>query len=433
MKNNYDVVIVGAGMAGSALACALLHEMRSKKNPAMACDLRIALIEARHLPSGQPSLGDQVHDFDPRVSALTAVSCNLLSKLGVWTQIKAQRASAFEKMQVWDANGTGSIQFDAADVRAAQLGYIVENRLIVAALVNQLREANTVELFDGNAVKAVRLAQSDDEGSAAAGQSSITLEDGTELLATLVVAADGAGSPMREIAGLSLRGWDYGHSAIVCTVETERSHQKTAWQCFTGEGPLAYLPLSTAADAIDADTKNSHVDKLCSIVWSQSPERAEQLMAMDDEQFSEQLAKGLEHRLGKVTAVSKRFMFPLRQQHATNYVKPGFAVVADAAHTVHPLAGQGINMGFADVAALAELVARAWRQGRPIGDLMLLQRYQRERKPENLAMMSIIEAFKRLFEPMPLPLMLLRNTGMRLVDNSQWLKNRIIRYAMGIR
>jgi len=436
MQKTFDIVIVGAGMAGSALACALLQEMSSKKNPAVSQALRIALVEAREVPESQLALKKSVHDFDPRVSALTMTSCNFLNRLGVWQHIESQRVSPFEKMQVWDGNGTGAIQFDAADVRASQLGYIVENRLIIAALINRLRENPAVELFDGNAVKAVRLVEPDSASQFAQQQSSITLSDGTELLANLVVAADGAASPLREIAGLPLRKWDYGHNAIVCTVETELSHQKTAWQCFTGAGPLAYLPLNVASDAPSsksASIEKTANDRLCSIVWSQTPERSEQLMALDDSEFALQLAQGLEQRLGGVVAISKRYMFPLRQQHAINYVKPGFAVVADAAHTVHPLAGQGINMGFADVATLAELIARAWRRGKPIGDLMLLQRYQRERKPENLAMMSIVEMFKRLYEPMPLPIMLLRNTGMHMVNKTQWLKNRIIRYAMGIR
>lgn len=412
MNESFDIAIVGAGLAGTALACALSSSASSSLAP-----LRIALIEAQTIKSDWPACDENINDFDPRVSALTVASQNFLTGLGVWSAISKQRVSPFEKMQVWDAEGTGEVSFDAADVRAPVLGHIVENRVTLAALVNQLKQSPNIHIFDGQAVAHLRLPEKSESE-----KPQLSLDDGTIIRSTLIVAADGANSPLREMAGIAVRAWDYDHDALVSTVSVEQSHQKTAWQRFTSFGPLAFLPL-----AVNDDDKH-----YCSIVWSQSSEKTAAAMAMNDDAFCAALSRAFENRLGKVTACSQRFSYPLQQRHAVDYTKAGFALIADAAHSIHPLAGQGINLGLADVKVLSTCILAAHKRGQSVGDIAVLNRYQRQRKGDNLAMMSAVEGFKRLFAPIPLPLRWLRNAGMNVLQQQTKLKNRIIKYAMGI-
>lgn len=428
MDNTFDIAIVGSGIAGSALACALTANASSQATP-----LRIALIEAQPLASHLPEREGEINDFDPRVSALTVASQAFLSELGVWPTMAEQGISRFEKMQVWDAEGTGEVSFDAADVRAPVLGHIVENRVTVAALVKQLKLASNIHIFDGHSVARLRLPETSIDKQPELEsqlepqlepqlQPQLELDNGTVISSTLIVAADGAHSPLRDMAGLTIREWDYQHDALVCTVRVEQPHQQTAWQRFTSHGPLAFLPLTVAAN-------DKHY---CSIVWSQTPEQTAAAMAMDDDAFCAALGRAFEHRLGKVMACSQRFSFPLRQRHAIDYVKPGFALIADAAHSIHPLAGQGINLGLADVQVLSKCILAAHTRGQSVGDIAILNRYQRQRKGDNLAMMAAVEGFKRLFAPIPLPLRWLRNAGMNVLQQQKKLKNQIIKYAMGI-
>lgn len=423
-SNGYDIAIVGAGIAGSALACALSSIDKSASDRQQTPP-RIALIEAQPLQSDWPPTDSGVNDFDPRVSALTVASQALLETIGVWPMISSQRVSPFKAMQVWDAEGTGEIGFEAADVRADVLGHIVENRVTVAALLNRLKQCDNVQVFDGQPVAGLLLPKQT-HSAARQAFAQVTLVDGTVINSALLVAADGANSPLRAMANLTTREWDYQHHAVVCTARVERSHQQTAWQRFTNEGPLAFLPLSVNHN--DA-SPNHHY---CSIVWSQTDDCAAECITLDDDAFCEALGQAFEHRLGKVLACSKRFSFPLRQRHAIDYVKPGFALIADAAHSIHPLAGQGINLGLADVEVLARCIAEARARGQSVGDIAMLGRYQRERKGDNLAMMTAVEGFKRIFEPLPLPLRWLRNAGMNAIDQRGRIKNRIIKHAMGI-
>lgn len=434
---HYDIAIVGAGIAGSALACALStddalaeHVGRASKRITAP---RIALIEAQPLRSGWPPIAtepDSFPEFDPRVSALTAGSQRFLTRIGIWPAIARQRVSPFGKMHVWDAEGTGVIDFDAAEVRAPVLGHIVENRVTVAALINQLRDCSNVDILDGVPVDTLHLsneAEPKKENSVAdeSSESHIVLADGRVIASPLIVAADGANSPLRAMAHMATREWDYDHSAVVCTVRTSSTHDKTAWQRFTAHGPLAFLPLALA----DNSEQGEHY---CSVVWSQQCEQTDSVMALDDNDFCRALGAAFEHRLGEVTACSRRFSFPLRQRHAVDYVKPGFALLADAAHAIHPLAGQGINLGLADVDVLAQCLLSARARGQGVGDNEVLQKYQRARKGDNLAMMAAVEGFKRAFEPLPLPLRWFRNAGMNAIDQRGAIKNRIIKHAMGI-
>jgi 2-octaprenylphenol hydroxylase len=401
-RRQFDIAIVGAGIAGSALAVAL-----------SGSGLTIALVEAQPLVRRDLPVGMGLTDFDARVSALTPRSRALLERLDAWEAIAAYRQCAYRHMAVWDAEGTGSIDFDCSELNVAALGHIVENRAIVSALLQRVEAAGDINCIAPDRVLACTREE--------AGGMNLSLDSGLELRAGLVVGADGALSRIRELMGFATREWDYGHRAIVCTAQVASPHQATAWQRFLPSGPLAFLPLPGGPDR-----------HYCSIVWSLKDELVDDLLALDDEAFCQQLDVAFESRLGGVVGASARHAFPLRQRHAVDYVQPGVALVADAAHTIHPLAGQGINLGLADVAVLSQEILAAHERGLAAGDLAVLSRYQRQRKGENLLMMGSMDAFKRLFEQQALPLRWLRNAGMRGVGAIAPLKHRLMKHAMGI-
>ena len=398
----FDIAIIGAGIAGSALAVALSGTGRS-----------IALVEARPLSTPELPAERDLHHFDPRVSALTPRSRALFEQLGVWEDIAAYRYCAYQHMTVWDAQGTGKIEFDGADVDAPALGYIVENRAIVGALLEKVMAAPDIKVLNPSSLSACTRLDSS--------RMAMELEGGVHIEADLMVAADGAQSRVREMMAFATREWDYGHRAIVTTVEVARSHEATAWQRFLPSGPLALLPLP-------GDQEHHY----CSIVWSLQDDLVDDLLALDDAAFCAALEQASEGRLGAVLGAARRFAFPLRQRHAVDYVQPAVALVADAAHTIHPLAGQGINLGLQDVAVLAQEIAAGRARGAHPGQLQLLRRYQRRRKGENLLMMAAMDGFKRLFEEEALPVRWLRNAGMRGVDRVVPLKQQLIRHAMGL-
>ncbi|WP_323751639.1 FAD-dependent oxidoreductase [Marinobacter sp.] len=396
----FDILVVGGGMIGSALALGLSQQ-----------GWQVGLVEGAPVDSLLKSSGTaaNVESFEPRVSAISLASERLLQALGAWPRVQAGRHCGYREMIVWDGDGTGRIHFDAAELHARSLGTIVENRNIVRALFECLVESD-VTLLDGVRVQGwVR-----GEG--------VQLEDGRLLTANLVVGADGAMSRLRQWSGLATREWDYDQQAIVGTVRTSQSHCHTAWQSFTPTGPLAFLPLAN-------ETGDEH---FCSFVWSQDTDEARRLMALDSDRFRKELEVAIEGELGEVLAVSKRFAFPLRQRHAKDYVTDGLALVGDAAHTIHPLAGQGANLGYGDVRVLLDELGRAKQLGLAPDDALVLARYQRRRKGENLAMMAAMEGFKQLFARDELPIRWLRNAGMRWFDKLAPLKTRIAAEAMGI-
>lgn len=401
-----DVVIVGAGIAGAALALAL-----------GSSPLSVALIEAQPVSRQWPDLHDTLNGFDARVSALTKASQQFLTQLNVWPLMAQQRISAYRYMHVWDAQGTASINFDAHTINQPELGHIVENRLTVSALVHRIVEHSNIQLIDATKVECV---------AACADKSrslhKLTLSDGRQLCSSLIVAADGANSRIRELACFTTREWDYGHNAIVATVQTREGHRQTAWQRFLPQGPLAFLPLKTS-------TGEQH---FCSIVWSALPQYADNLMSLNEQAFMQALGEAFECKLGDIVGASRRFCFPLRQRHAVDYVKPGIALIGDAAHTIHPLAGQGINLGLMDARVLAEELLRADRRQLDVGDLFVLQRFARRRKTDNLLMMATMEGFKRLFERPELPVRWARNAGMHWLDKRERLKHKVMRAAMGL-
>ena len=405
---DFDLIIVGGGIVGACLACLLGDG-----------DLRIALVDRTRFDFKSKSFEEKELNFDVRVSALTSASRKLFEAIGVWDKVKQLRYCAYNRMHVWDADGTGSIDFSANDINQADLGYIVENDVALAGLYDILQGFDNVELIAPAEVEGMQSIQSD-----GATQTCLQLVDGNKLVAKLVVAADGANSKIRELAEFATKEWDYDHTAIVSTVCTEYDHRATAFQRFTETGPLAFLPLAT---------KHGKDDKhYCSIVWSCTPDRSEYLLSLSCDEFALELAESIEYKLGKINWVSKRLSFPLRQRHATDYVKGNVILVGDAAHTIHPLAGQGVNLGLLDVKVLAEEITLAFEKGRHFYEPSLLRRYQRRRIGHNLGMMWLMEGFKYLFAEQALPVRWLRNMGMKSVDNLPLVKNQLARKAMGL-
>ena len=401
-NKHYDVIIIGAGIAGSALAASLSGH-----------GLSIALIEAQPTGVGTGADDQGVLGFDARVSALTPNSRELLEKIKVWPGIYQQRMCSYQHMTVWDGDGTAVLEFDADELNVEALGYIAENRVIVSALLDRVRACGDVTFFNPMRLERCSAPES--------GAVEVGLGNGEELTTDLLVAADGALSRVREMLEFETREWDYGHGAIVATVQLEKPHQSTAWQRFLSSGPLAFLPLP--------DVDGEHY---CSIVWSLDEDLVDPLLELDDRDFCQRLQEAFEGRLGVVKACSKRFAFPLRQRHAVEYVRSGVALVGDAAHTIHPLAGQGVNLGLQDVAVLAQEVLSAHEKGVKCGQLEILKRYQRRRLGENLAMMAAMDGFKRLFAHSSLPIRWLRNAGMRSVGSFAPIKRQLMRHAMGI-
>ena len=396
-NRQYDVIVVGAGMVGAAFAC-----LFAQANP----KLKLALIEAHQGASYSPE------KFDPRVAALTEKSRSLLECCGAWQSIAEKRVSAYLAMDVWDAEGTGRIRFNSQDVHQPNLGHIVENSLVVESLLNKIQQLDNIAFLCP-----VRVASYSDSEQ----QVSLELEDGRRLSAPLLVAADGGNSTIRQQFNFPTREWDYGHSAIVTTVETEQVNQQTAWQRFMPTGPLALLPLNKAGD-----------QHYCSLVWSQESDEAERLMALDDAEFCQALSLGSEHCLGKITAVDKRYSIPLRQRHATDYVVERVALLGDSAHTIHPLAGQGLNLGLRDVAALAEVLADAARRGQDIGSSNALQPYEQWRRFDTAALAVATDGINRVFSNDNPLLRAARDLALGAVNAAPAARRSMIRQAAGL-
>ncbi|MDO8705278.1 MAG: UbiH/UbiF/VisC/COQ6 family ubiquinone biosynthesis hydroxylase, partial [Sulfuricaulis sp.] len=374
MKSSYDIVIVGGGMVGAALACALGNS-----------PLKVALLE-RTPAAPSPEKG-----YDLRVSALTLASRALFENLGAWEGMARRRVSPVREMQVWSGAGSGSIHFNAAEIGEPALAYIVENSVIQTALIERLHQFTNVHYLCPVEITDITLA---DNGAV------VMLKDARSLNTKLLVGADGADSAVRHAAGIETQSLNLHQKGIVATVTTEKPHEATARQNFLPTGPLAFLPLD-----------EPHT---CSIVWSADTARADQLMALDDAAFISELQQVFGSSLGKIQTLGPRAEFPLALSHARAYTAPHLALVGDAAHTVHPLAGQGVNLGFLDAATLAEVLLDAAAKQKDIGAHAVLRRYERWRKGDNLAMISITGGFRYLFGN-DLPLVSqLRNLGLDL-------------------
>lgn len=397
-----DILIIGAGMAGLTLACAL-----------GSAGLVTQVVDP-HLPVGPAQWPT---GFDPRVSALSLASENILRRLQVWEAMQTLRVAPFTGMQVWDANGTGSIRFDAEASGFSHLGHLVENRVTTHCLYQRVQQCETVTC------QPLALNRILDNETGEGGRWQVELTDGSQLRPRLLVGADGARSRVRDQLGFRCRSWAYGQQAIVTTIVTERPHGDVARQIFHATGPLALLPLREQAQGPSCTS---------SIVWTLDSEIAGQIMALDEEAFCQRLTQAAEHCLGKVIRCDRRHCIELVQNHAVDYVLPGVALVGDAAHSIHPLAGQGINLGLLDAAVLAEEILQAHANGLPIEDFSVLRRFQRRRKTHNLLLMSVMEGFKRLYGSQIPALQVLRNLGMSLFDQHGLVKQQILQRAMGL-
>ena len=385
-----DVAVVGGGMVGAAAALALARE-----------GFHVGLLEARDPAPWRPD--DEV---DLRVVGLAESSVALLEELGAWDAIRAARASAYRHMHVWDEVTGSAIDFDAGDRGRKALGWIVENNLVQQELFQRLPGAGVT----------VRSPAVVSAWHADADRSTLTLDDGSTVHARVVVAADGGASPLRAMAGIGVKGRDYNQRAVVAHVSHERPHQATAWQRFLLGGPLALLPLA---------------DGRSSIVWSLPEAEAARILSLSDADFRHELGVASDFRLGPIVATSKRAAFPLRMQLATSYQAGRFVLLGDAAHTVHPLAGQGVNIGFRDVAELRDTLRDARTRGADIGAAHVLRRYARRRRSADELDALSFDALARIYAAQWSPVVAARALGVAALNAIAPLKNLLIAHASG--
>ena len=381
-----DVAVIGGGMVGGALALGLAQNGFSvvvlDKAPPPAFD-----------PTAQP---------DVRISAISAASVQLLRSLDVWDAVLAMRAHPWRRLETWEWQ-TAHVVFDAAELKLPNLGYMVENNVLQLALWQALEAHPQVTLLHGSALKEIH------------GQH-LHLADDTEIVARLVVGADGAQSQVRQLAGIGVHGWQYPQSCMLITVKSENEPGDSTWQQFTPTGPRAFLPL---------------YDNWASLVWYDTPARIRQLQSLSMTQLQREISAHFPERLGNVTPVAAG-AFPLTRRHALQYVQPGLVLVGDAAHTIHPLAGQGVNLGYRDVDALLDVLANARSVGEDWATLPVLERYQSRRRVDNLLMQSGMDLFYAGFSNDLGPLRILRNVGLMAAQRAGVLKRQALKYALGL-
>lgn len=346
--------------------------------------------------------------YASRVSALNIATERMLGACGAWDPIASRRASPFRSIYVWDPDSRGRIAFDSASVGLNHLGHIVENDLVVAMLNLALDELSAVTVLSETEITDVNTSP---------GGVTINTQTGREIRARLLVGADGATSRVREALDIPIAERPYGHQAIVARVATEKDHQHTAWQRFMASGPLAFLPLA---------------DGTCSIVWSCDDALADELNALDDGLFATRLEAAFESRLGAITRVEGRRCFPLHRRHAHTYLAESAVLIGDAAHTVHPLAGIGANLGIADAGALAEIITDCAGVKADFGKHAMLRRYERWRKSENERALAVMDGFHGLFGTRNPAVTALRGFGLNATDRLDPLKQLFIRTATGL-
>lgn len=385
-----DVAVAGGGMVGAACALALARR-----------GFAVALVEAC-----EPAPWLAAEPEDLRVIALAPSSARLLDELGVWHAIEAARVSPYRWMRVWDAASGAEIAFDAAREGRAQLGWIVENKLVARTLWDALDAAGVRRVCPAQILSFARRED----------RATLDLADGSALSAALLVIADGANSRLRGQADIHVRGRDYRQRAVVAHVSTERAHRSTAWQRFTRAGPIALLPLSSGRS---------------SIVWSLPEARAREVLALDDDGFCAAAGLASDFRLGRITATTPRASFPLQLQLAKTYATDRCVLLGDAAHAVHPLAGQGANLGLRDVAELAAVLGEAHAAGRDFTAPHVLHRYARRRRAATTVDARAFDALERVFAWQAPGWAMARGLGMRAVDGFGPLKRALAAHAEG--
>jgi 2-octaprenylphenol hydroxylase len=400
MNERFDIVIAGGGLAGLTLAALLAQCAESR-------GLRLTLVDAAPRPVHEPD-----DDIALRVSAIATGSAALLDGIGAWPFVQAARVCAYDRMRVWDesvpASSRATLRFDAAEFAVPQLGFIVENVLMRHAILDVL-DRHDVELIFATAIDSL---QYDGE------RSRLRLDNGRELRADLVIGADGIQSFVRQSVGIETHDWPYGQSAFVTHLRPEKPHRNTAWQRFLEDGPLGMLPLP---------------DGRISVVWSTSESRVAVALEASDDKLGQTLSKASDWVLGELRAPGPRGAFPLCARHAERYVLPGVALIGDAAHSVHPLAGQGANLGLQDAATLAGILQSALANGEHPGDRPVLRRYERARKGANATMLHFMTGLNRLFATDSAVIRQLRTAGMRLFNYSGPIREHVVNVALGAR
>ncbi|WP_275555459.1 3-demethoxyubiquinol 3-hydroxylase [Mixta sp. Marseille-Q2659] len=388
-QTQFDVVVVGGGMVGAALASGLAQQ-----------GFQVAVLE-REIPSAfNPDAPPDI-----RISAIGCASVDLLKQLEVWPGVQQMRCAPYRKLETWEWQ-TARVAFDAASLGLPELGYMVENSVLQLALWQRLQQ-QPVTLFAP--AKLQQLQQYN-------GGWRLTLKDGKQFSTRLVIGADGANSQVRQLTGIGIQGWNYSQSCMLISVELEHEAGDTTWQHFTPDGPHALLPL---------------YGRWASLVWYDSPARIRQLQALAPEQLQKEVARCFPARLGRFR-VQQAASFPLVRRHATRYVLPGLALVGDAAHTINPLAGQGVNLGYRDVDALIDVLVMARNQAEDWASERVLLRYQRQRQRDNLLMQSGMDLFYFAFSNRLPPLRMLRNIGLMAAERAGVLKRQALRYALGL-
>ncbi|WHP30087.1 3-demethoxyubiquinol 3-hydroxylase [Trabulsiella odontotermitis] len=385
-----DVAIVGGGMVGSALALGLAQQ-----------GFTVTVIE-----QAEPPAFNAQSQPDVRISAISAASVALLRGLGVWDSVREMRCHPWRRLETWEWENA-HVVFDAAELKLPQLGYMVENPVLQRALWQALAVHPQVTLRVATGLASM-LRQ--DDGYR------LLFADDSELSTSLVVGADGANSQVRQMAGIGTHSWQYQQSCMLITVECEDDPGDSTWQQFTPDGPRAFLPL---------------FDHWASLVWYDHPARIRQLQTLTMEQLQQEITRVFPSRLGKVKPVAAG-AFPLTRRHALQYVQPSLALVGDAAHTIHPLAGQGVNLGYRDVDALLDVLASARSHGEAWYSYPILKRYQTRRMADNYIMQSGMDLFYAGFSNDLAPVRVLRNIGLMAAERAGVLKRQALKYALGL-
>jgi 2-octaprenyl-3-methyl-6-methoxy-1,4-benzoquinol hydroxylase len=405
----FDCVVVGGGMVGAASALSLVQ-----------LGLTVALVEKY-----QPQAFSIEQPLDLRVSAISLASQYLLEQLDVWSQIMSWRSCQYQRLGVWES-AFSSVEFNAKDIKQSHLGHIIENRLIQLAMWQQIKKQKNIHLFCPNSLQNYQQLEQ-----------SIKLELTDEIISTrLLIAADGANSQVRQLAGIGITGWDYQQSAMLINVKTQLPQQDITWQQFLPSGPVAMLPMpnhdiTVTKNELTVSQQKIQFQGCASLVWYHQSDKIKQLMTLSNKQLEQEIDAVFPKRLGKIKVVNKG-SFPLTRRHANYYQKGNVVLLGDAAHTINPLAGQGVNLGFKDVLALQTVVSEAIARNELWYSAEALQRYEKKRRTDNLLMMSVMDGFYTVFShPSPV-VKFLRNSALFTVNKFTPLKNKVLKQACGI-